>query len=92
MNQADFELAIIAPKDKIIVRVEKGDDRLAFNIQECRSGVVVKVGSACSASTQGGLGGLANFGQYNAELPFDIPGMGYLVMGEDNLHSILGVI
>jgi hypothetical protein len=91
VNQTEFEAAIIAPKDKVIVRIEKGDSRLSFNIQDVRVGVVVKVGSECAESTKRGVGGAAHFGQYNAELPFDIGGCGYLVMAEENIHAILGV-
>ena len=86
----DFESTLVAPGSKVIVAVEKGNDRLAFDIQNIRAGRFVTAGLDTSL-VHIKEPHMITFGGAVAELPYETPGFGYLVMEEENVYSLKGL-
>jgi hypothetical protein len=89
LTKEALEKAIVAPYDKVIVRIEKGDNRLQYEISSVKTGSIVTAGDKVSESIRNAVNGHAVFGNLVAELPFETAGFGYLVMAEDNIHAVL---
>ncbi|MDD3412542.1 MAG: hypothetical protein PHY47_00925 [Lachnospiraceae bacterium] len=87
-----FEATLIATSTKVIVAIEKGNDRLSFDISNVRMGRLVTSGRNTSLKTlDGSKHYIVSFGGAVAELPYETKGFGYLVMDEENVHALKAV-
>lgn len=82
-------IKMIAPRGKIIVSINKGDNRLSFDITKIRSGNLVTCGADVSFNESAGNKATVFFGERVAEIPSDKDSAdAYMVMAEDNVYAV----
>lgn len=81
-------IKMIAPKEKVIVSIDKGDNRLSFDITKIRSGKLVTCGAGVSFS-EAPKGSQIFFGERVAQIPGDDKdNVAYIVMDEANVYAV----
>lgn len=82
-------IRVIAPRGKIIVSIDKGDNRLSFDITKIRSGKLVTCGADVSFAEEAGDKATVFFGELVAEVPSEQDEKtAFIVMDETNVRAI----
>jgi hypothetical protein len=82
-------IKMIAPRGKVIISIDKGDNRLSFDITKIRSGKLVTCGADVSFTEEAGDNATVFFGERVAQIPGDEEAKdAFIVMDEANVYTV----